>query len=103
MHIYIGDLLRVTPFVTTSRGVILRVNLARPLATEVQLFIQYTNTRSGEKESQITPNRYADAKEITFIDETAPYEKFTVEVALVVGPLMGPLKSGSQTYGTFFS
>ena len=92
---------RVTPFVTINREVILRVNLARAMFAEVQLFIRYIERGTGKMTSQTTPTRYAQSEEITYIDENVPFQQFTVDVALVSGAQKGPLIQGSQMHGRF--
>ena len=100
MYLYItGELLRVTTFVTTNRGVILRVNLVKPLAAEVQLFIEYTEVGSGRKKSLTTPNRYPQSDEIFYIDQSVPFESFTVGVALAEGAIKGPLHQDIEMHG----
>lgn len=85
-------------YVTLSRGVILKVYLAEALAAEVQLFVRYTNTESGESRN-LTSVSYVQSKEIVFFDENIPYDKFTVEVALMSDSLMGPLYQDHRMHG----
>ena len=69
----------------------------------VQLFIQYTDMNSGRKWSMTTPTRYAQSEQITFIDETMRFQKFTVAVALVSGSEMGPLLEDPAIYGKYMT
>ena len=93
-----GSLTEVRTYVTLSRGVILKVYLAEALAAEVQLFVRYTNTESGESRN-LTSVSYVQSKEIVFFDENIPYDKFTVEVALMSDSLMGPLYQDHRMHG----
>ena len=97
-----GNLADVRTFITLSKGVILRVFLVEPLTAEVQLFIRYTNTESGESINYTTPFSYVQSKEIVIFDENVPYQKFTVDVALKSGSLKGPLYQDHRVYGKCF-
>ena len=98
--IHSGDLAGLRTFVTVTQGVILRVNLVRALAAEVQLFVRYTDTESGETANQVTPFSYnTQSLQLAFFDESVPYQRFTVQVALTAGSLMGPLYQDPIVYG----
>ena len=99
--LYIGKPNGFTTFITTSRGVILRVKLLQALVAEVQLLIQYRDVRSGMKWNMTTPTRYALSEEIVFFNgqENVPFEIFTVAVALVAGPTTGPLLFDPKVHG----
>ena len=84
---------------TNTRGVIVRVNLIKPLTAEVRLLIQYADVRTGKVDELITTTRYRQTEEITYIDETVPFKQFTVAVALVSGSVIGPLNEFPLSYG----
>ena len=90
----------LTTFVTATQGVILRVNLIRALAAAVRLRVVYTEVGTGRLPSRLTTTtKYSETNEIIYIDESVPFQLFRVEVALVAGPVMGPLYHDPVTHG----
>ena len=97
-----GQLADLTTFVTVDQGVILRVDLVKATAAEVRLFIQYTDTGSGETNEHTTSYYNTQPKVIAYFDESVPFQKFTVDVALMSGSLMGPLYHDPTKHGMCF-
>lgn len=75
------------------------MNLVEPLAAKVKLLIQYTDIHSGKKSKLTTTTQYSETNEITYFDETVPFEQFTVDVALVAGSVMSPLHHDPVEHG----
>ncbi len=93
---------RVTTFITVSQTAVFRVFLVRPIAAEVQLFIKYTDKATKENFEITTSTRFAQSQEITHFEDSVPFKKFTVEVALVHRSMTGPLMGDGIIYGEFF-
>ena len=89
----------LTTFVTATQGVILRVNLIRALSAEVRLFVQYTEVGSGRQSRLTTTTQYSETIEIIYIDESVPFQQFTVDVALIAGQVMSPVYNDPVIHG----
>lgn len=99
VRVIIGQVQRVSTFITVSQTVVFRVSLVRPIAAEVQLLIKYTDSESQATVHITTTTHYTQSKDITHFEDSMPFQRFTVDVALVYRSMTGPLMGDRITYG----
>ncbi len=93
-----GEVQRLTTFITVSQTIIFRVFLDTSIPAEVQLLIKYTDTDTGNAYETKSLSHFTQSQEITHFDDTMPYQRFTVDVALVHQSKTGPLKGDQVTH-----
>ena len=80
--------LRIT--VTTEGLVQYRVTLLAAIPEPVKLMIQYFDTETGRSAESVTDEIFTNTALIFYEDASPPYQRFRVQVALIVANTNGP-------------
>lgn len=90
---YLGDDIELQVTITTEETVQLRLTYPSlgTLPTPVRVLVRFIDAVEFGKEDKVVDGEITDSGVILYEEDRAPYQRFKVQVALVVGDVTGPV------------